>query len=386
MNNIVISSSSLNFQPITQNNMYEQNNTHLNSNNMNHLQHHNHRHNYLHHQQRHNNNLSAENHLNANQLMSNELNKFFSNNNHIETRMHSTNNLKSPLGRKSVSPHVFYSNKTNSSSNNNNSFIPFGSANLHANLTNGNHSNIPHFATLNHHSNQHQHNVHTTSNYLHHNNHLPSFNSQESPNLKIPTTPTRSKSLSPSLRDIIQHPRLRHKQINKTDRADNELTNGNEHHNNHHSQHVNKPTHATSKDMNKQEKCKVTCKASSFEFIEKLKTDKREDENEEDDDVFSVSNKKAPFRRNEHSAFEPIVAKSTTPNNVSFNKSQKRSDNDQIANEQTAMKTELKNSTDTDELVIQRTIVITQFTSLSISFPVLLIFSFVFCFIEEIAN
>jgi hypothetical protein len=30
-------------------------------------------------------------------------------------------------------------------------------------------------------------------------------------NLKIPTTPTRSKSLSPSLRGVIQHPRMRHK-------------------------------------------------------------------------------------------------------------------------------------------------------------------------------
>ena len=34
--------------------------------------------------------------------------------------------------------------------------------------------------------------------------------------LKIPTTPTRSKSLSPSLRSVNQHPRMRHKQINNT--------------------------------------------------------------------------------------------------------------------------------------------------------------------------
>ena len=33
----------------------------------------------------------------------------------------------------------------------------------------------------------------------------------DSINLKIPTTPTRSKSLSPSLRGVIQHPRMRHK-------------------------------------------------------------------------------------------------------------------------------------------------------------------------------
>jgi len=48
---------------------------------------------------------------------------------------------------------------------------------------------------------------------LSHNNDLINndLNNNNSINLKIPTTPTRSKSLSPSLRGVIQHPRMRHK-------------------------------------------------------------------------------------------------------------------------------------------------------------------------------
>jgi hypothetical protein len=352
----------------------------------NHRHHHHHQHNPLH--QRHNNHIqnTADNHhLNASHLMSNELNKFFSNNNnnnnnHIDTRMHAANNLKSPFGRKSVSPHFFYSNKTSSNSSNNSSFIPFGS-NLHANFSNGNHSNvnIPNFASLNqlpnnhhhqqqqqHQHNQHQHNLQTTSNYLHQNNFLPSFNSHESASLKIPTTPTRSKSLSPSLRDVIQHPRLRHKQQNKTGHADNELTNGNHGHHNHHSnqhQHVNKPAHSTSTDMNKEEKrvetrekCKATSKASSFEFIDKNKLDKREEEEE------NVPNNKSTLKRNENSAFEPIVAKSNPPNNCSVNKSQNKTNdtNAKAANEQAATTSESKKKAEIEEIGKQNTIVIIQ--------------------------
>lgn len=120
---------------------------------------------------------------------------------------HNTHSPSATLtpGRKSASPHFFYPSSdyllSRHLNNNNNQF-------------NGHHHNH-HLSSNHHNSNQHFNNAN------HHavDNHQTSFQisqiNHDYLNLKIPTTPTRSKSLSPSLRSVIQPPRLRHKQQNK---------------------------------------------------------------------------------------------------------------------------------------------------------------------------
>ena len=160
--------------------------------------------------------------LNGNHLPKNErisLNQQFYN-------THSPSATLTP-GRKSASPHFFHSNDSTFMKNNEQSHR--------------------HFNTIYHHtpnSHIHNHNINynqaiNLNNSSNHHNHLSlvnqssnnigyqfggSFN-HESYNLKLPTTPTRSKSLSPSLRCVIQPPKLRYKQENtinseKKDSAD----------------------------------------------------------------------------------------------------------------------------------------------------------------------
>jgi hypothetical protein len=253
---------------------------------------------------------------------------------------------------------------------------------MHTNFSISNHSNanIPHLtASLNHHStfhhpnqpqqhNEHPRNLHTTSNYSHANSYLTSFNLHESANLKLPTTPTRSKSLSPSLRDVIQHPRLRHKQQNKTSHTETEFSNRNgNHHNQNHS--VNMSEYSISNtDMNKQEKklqtkdkSKSTVKASSFELIDKSKTDKREKE----EDVKKLVPLTGPInkptlKRQEHSSFESMDTKPSPSSNCSSNKILNKNNDanvktsyGQIENEKAATASESNNKTNIEEEIFK---------------------------------
>ena len=109
-------------------------------------------------------------------------------------------------GRKSASPHFFHSNESSFTKN---SFDG---------------QNQKHFNSSSHHiSNNHNHNSNFNTHHQHNpclgtsNNTSYQFSSscnQENFNLKLPTTPTRSKSLSPSLRCVIQPPKIRYKQEN----------------------------------------------------------------------------------------------------------------------------------------------------------------------------
>ena len=148
--------------------------------------------------------------LNGNHMSKNErisLNQQFYN-------THSPSATLTP-GRKSASPHFFHSSDS--------TFMK----------STHNEANHRHFNPIYHHTPNNHHFSYNqpgnlNSNNSHQNNHLSlgnqgssntgyqfggSFN-HESYNLKLPTTPTRSKSLSPSLRCVIQPPKLRYKQEN----------------------------------------------------------------------------------------------------------------------------------------------------------------------------
>lgn len=118
-----------------------------------------------------------------------------SNNRIIYNSTHSQSEILTP-GRKSASPTFFHSNESLYTRHLNHGHVNFFNSaynNKHLNL-NCPQNQFP-FPNLNGHQ-------------------LPLLNQHDSM-LKIPTTPTRSKSLSPSLRFVNQPARLRHKQQNK---------------------------------------------------------------------------------------------------------------------------------------------------------------------------
>jgi hypothetical protein len=121
-------------------------------------------------------------------------------------------------GRKSASPHFFYSNDTTFMKNSHNepNHRHFNS-NYHHIQNNHSHNSSNYNQTLNLNGNGNSHNNHVSLANQSSNNLAYQFGgsfNHENYNLKIPTTPTRSKSLSPSLRCVIQPPKLRYKQEN----------------------------------------------------------------------------------------------------------------------------------------------------------------------------
>ena len=133
-------------------------------------------------------------------------------------------------GRKSASPHFFHSNDFFKHPQYNAYNEPkhqssFGGGGHHHVNGGASAANFHNISTVNyHHNNYHAHNHHGIANSggggdsaLNHHNHHSVMNNfhLDSYNLKLPTTPTRSKSLSPSLRCVMQPPRLRYKQENK---------------------------------------------------------------------------------------------------------------------------------------------------------------------------
>ncbi|CAF0826640.1 unnamed protein product [Brachionus calyciflorus] len=146
----------------------------------------------------------------ANNLNLGNSNNFFSytNTNNYNFKSNNNNSPAAVLtpGRKSASPTFFHNNDSlyNKQINNYGSYL----------------NSFPKHLNVNHYSNGY--------NYGNVNNELNSIycTNQHESNLKIPTTPTRSKSLSPSLRCVIPPPRLRHKQQNKnTDNIQNTSNN-----------------------------------------------------------------------------------------------------------------------------------------------------------------
>lgn len=152
-------------------------------------------------------------------------------------------------GRKSASPTFFHSNDT--LFNSTKALNPSNSNTYYSSSNNGNHiiNGLKHSINNQYLNNYH----HVNGNNNHHNslysNHFfsQSENHSLNPNnlslsinhdssLKIPTTPTRSKSLSPSLRCVIQPPRLRHKQQNKTNTNNSSSTTSSHENNNHNNQ------------------------------------------------------------------------------------------------------------------------------------------------------
>ncbi len=100
---------------------------------------------------------------------------------------------------------------------------------------------------------------HKNSGKLH--NGLQHFFNENPISLKIPTTPTRSKSLSPSLRQIIQPPRIRHKQ-NDASNSYSKITNGN----NSIPKQLDQFTNVlTSKKIKESEEDNLTLKADKFD-------------------------------------------------------------------------------------------------------------------------
>jgi hypothetical protein len=167
---------------------------------------------------RNNNNTSYNHHYlaaqnaNLSNFTQNYANNFTLNNNNNNNHNNNNSAILTP-GRKSASPQFFRSNYLNE-------FFPDRQQNLH--FTNQHLNNTFNFYQHQHH---HNHNSSFLPNNLTFSNHQNNINNnntnsvsylahhnETNSSLKIPTTPTRSKSLSPSLRSVVQPPRLRHKQ------------------------------------------------------------------------------------------------------------------------------------------------------------------------------
>jgi hypothetical protein len=142
-------------------------------------------------------------------------------NHHASSSLLNTHANQLTPGRKSASPSFFHSSHFNSNSNGFYNTVHDHHHSLYQQHASNFYGSSSSYSNNNNNNNQFHYNQLQSHNHHHNQQHL--MASQES-SLKIPTTPTRSKSLSPSLRGVLQPARLRHKQKNNETRETNDET------------------------------------------------------------------------------------------------------------------------------------------------------------------